>query len=531
MRLFLQVLCVTCGLILTSCTHQPSTPQKEVRLYFQAEPFSLDPRVGGDRRSTTVLRDLFEGLTRIGKEGKPELAVAQSVDISEDQKTYTFHLRQSQWSNGAPVTAYDFAWAWKSAIDPTFSTPFCYAFYALKNAKKAHVNECSIDDIGVKAVDARTLEVTLEHPTPYFLELLANPLFSPLCRSAIKKSPDWAASSSPTYVSNGPFLLKEHALKSHIILERNPSYWNPDCAKAPSISFCIVDDPNTAYSLFQKGELDWYGDPCGIIPLEIMGQIQKDLTKRQAGGLYWLVVCTEKHHLSSPKIRKAIATAINRQEIVQFLQCGEPAFTVLPKWLSMLEQPSFADGDTRAARALFAEGCAEMGIHPSDYPHIVLTHWSEPTTKAIVEIIQHQLQQALPITVDLEATDWATYMRRVPAGDIDIAAAPWTTWIADPMFNLEYLKFKGNGINGTCWQNGNYIDQLNKADASTDPQQRRDHMYHAELMAVNALPLIPLYSLTYQYMKQPCVHGELVSPVGAIDFKWVEKDVSPKGNP
>ena len=120
--------------------------------------------------------------------------------------------------------------------------------------------------------------------------------------------------------------------------------------------------------------------------------------------------------------------------------------------------------------------------------------------------------------------DWGTYMRKVPAGEIDLAMAPWMTWVKDPMFNLEYLKFKKNGINGTCWQNAEYIAELNAADACTNALERRAHMAKAEQIATNELPLIPLYYLTYKYVQNPSVHGVVVSPVGAIELKWIEKN-------
>ena len=523
-RIFLNLFVIGSLFFLIGCTNKPEQ-KKEIRLYFQAEPFSLDPRIGGDRRSITVLRELFEGLTRIGKDGHVELALARSFTLSEDKKTYTFHLRKSKWSNGLDVTAHNFVWAWKSAVDPSFSTPFCYAFFTIKNAKKAHAKECSLDEIGVRAIDDTTLEVTLEHPTPYFLELTANPLYSPLCKSAVENRSNWASSSFPDYVSNGPFVLKEHVFKSQITLEKNPTYWNSDTAKSACLSFNIIEDPHTAYTLFQKGELDWYGDPCGIMPLEIIAELQDSLIKKQTGGLYWLVTCTEKPHLSSPKIRRAIASAINRQEIVQFIQGGEtPAFSVLPASTTMLKEQPFKDGDKDAAQKLFIDGCAEIGINPKTYPKLFITHWSEPTSKAIAQIIQQQIQNALGITVELDGADWGTYMRKVPAGDIDIATAPWITWVEDPMFNLNYLKFKKNGINGTCWQNDEYIRELNEADVSIDPAERSRHMIVAEQIATQELPLIPVYYLMYKYVKQPGVRGEVVSPTGAIELKWLEKD-------
>ncbi len=524
---FLTLLVSLASLLLAASCSSPAESKKSVRLYLQAEPFSLDPRKGGDRRSQVLLRELFEGLTRISQSGRPELAMAQSVTISDDKKVYTFHLRPALWSNGLEVTAHDFVYAWKGALDPAFGSAFCYAFFVIKNAKKAHAEECSPESIGVRAINTMTLEVTLEHPTPYFLELTANPLYSPICKAATKDNPNWASSTFPSYVTNGPFLLKEHAFKSHIMLERNPFYWCTETVKSSGLSFAIIEDSHTAYSLFQKGELDWYGDPCGMMPLETISELQSSLIKTKIGGLYWLVTCTDKPHLASAKIRRAIASAINRQELVHFVNGGEePAFSILPSFMSMLDSPPFRDGDRDEAQKLFAEGCSELGYTPETFPHLAITHWSEPVSRVIAEAIQQQIEQALGIKVDLVGLDWGTYMKKVPSGDMDIATAPWYSWVDDPMFNLDYLKFKKNGINGTCWQNPEYIRQLNAADACTDPVQRTQHMRHAEQIAMRELPLIPLYYIAYKYVKAPNIHGEVISSVGAIELKGLEIEES-----
>jgi len=507
-----------------SCTTAQKA-NKGLRLYLQAEPFSLDPRMGGDRRAQVLLRELFEGLTRIGKDGTPELAMADEASISDDKKTYTFHLRNALWSNGCEVTAHDFVFAWKGALDSALGSSFCHPFFIIKNAKKAYANDCSIDDVGLRAINAKTLEVTLEHPAPYFLELMANPLFSPLCQSAIEGNSNWASSVHPSFVTNGPFILKEHAVKSHFLLERNLLYWNNDRARSPSLSFVIIEDPTTAYSMFQKGEVDWYGDPCGLIPLETIAECQTSLIKKKIGGLYWLVMSTKKPHLASSTIRRAIACAINRKELVQFINGGEePALSILSPFMTMLDEPPFDDGNAKEAQRLFAEGCAELGYTSETYPHLAITHWAEPVSKVIASAIQQQIEHALGITVDLVPLDWATYMKKIPAGDMDVATGARYSWVDDPMFTLDYLKFTMNGMNGTRWHNEEYIHQVYEAEGSTDLLNRKKHMRKAEQIAMQELPLIPLYSIAYKYMKAPHLKGEVISPVGTIELKWLEQE-------
>jgi oligopeptide transport system substrate-binding protein len=192
--------------------------------------------------------------------------------------------------------------------------------------------------------------------------------------------------------------------------------------------------------------------------------------------------------------------------------------------MTMIDTPSFTDGDGKEAQKLFCEGCAELGYTKETYPRLTITHWAEPVSKVIAQAVQQQIEQALGIKVDLLGLDWGTYMKRVPAGEMDLATAPWVSWVEDPMFNLNYLKFKKNGINGTCWQNEEYIRQLDEAEACIDPSERKRHMRQAEQIAAQELPLIPLFYLTYKYIKAPHVHGEVVSPVGAIELKWLEKE-------
>ena len=507
----------------TSCATQKD-PRKKAHLSIQADPYSLDPRIGGDRRSQIILRQLYEGLTRLGKDGHIENALAKRIDISEDQTVYTFHLRPSVWSNKTPLTAHDFEYAWKGALHPSFSSPFTYAFFVIKNAKEAKMEECTLDEVGVRALDDHTLQVTLEHPTPYFLELTANPIFSPLCQETIKKQATWPKVEDGTYVSNGPYLLQEQALKSHLLLQKNETYWNEDCAKLDALQFSIIEDPNTAYALFLQKELDWYGDPCCIIPIDIMRNFPRPLIRKNIGGLFWFVSCTEKPYLASPKIRKALACAVNREELVNFLQGGEvPAYSNLPPFMTMQKEHSFNDNDPQMAQKLFEEGLAESGYTKSTYPGLKITHWSESATKSIAELLQQQIQKALGIKVTLECLDWPTYMKKVPAGEIDIAIASWYSWVTDPMFNLNYLKFRKNGINGTCWEYPPYIEELSAADRCTNAAERTAHMAAAEKIFCENLPLIPLYYLSYRYAKSDNLSGEVVSPVGAFEFKWLEK--------
>jgi oligopeptide transport system substrate-binding protein len=507
-------------------TAKPTGKAKELNLYMQAEITSLDPRIGYDRRAVQINRELFEGLMKIGKDGAIEPAIAKSVTMSGDKTVYTFHLKPAKWSNGLDVTADDFVWTWKSILNHSTSTTGSYALFVIKNAKKALMNECSIDDVGVRAIDPSTLEVTLEHPAPYFPELLVLPIYAPVCRTVVEKNANWAAGVFPEFVSNGPYILKDRKIKSHITLEKSPFYRDIDVVATDKIRFAIVEDPQTAYNMFEEGSLDWYGDTFGSISLEMVYELnrKKQLVKTSSGGIHWLLCQTETPHLASPKIRKAIACAINREEICDtLLQGGEtPAYTMVHHSISLLEKPSF-EYNPVLARQLFEEGMKDLGYTRQTYPPIIITHFSDPTIKAVAEAEQQQLQKNLGIKIELLAVDWGTWLKRFNARDFELIWHIWYTWYQDPTYNLEMVKYKNKGHNNTRWENPEYIRLLDLADTCIDPIVRNSHLRKAEALLMEEFPAIPVFFPTFKYSKRPGVRGEAISAVGQLELKRVEK--------
>ena len=471
-------------LLLVSISHLYSVDS--LRLYLQTKPHSLDPRQTNERRTQIILRELFEGLTRMDKEGKPSLALAKEVDVSSDGLQYTFHLRKSCWSNGKEVTAYDFERTWKSILDPNLASPAAHFLFIIKNAQKAHQGECPLDEVAIQAKEAYTLFVTLENPSPFFLELLSNPVFSPL----------YPKSQDPL-VSNGPFILKEHNFQSHVILERNPLYWG-DRALVERIHFSIVEDPGTAFFLFQKGELDWYGDPFGIIPIDILSKLLSRLQMRTLSGLYWLV-CSQDEDRITPKIRKAITSAVNRDELCRFLNAGEkPCFSIVPD-IFHLSSKKHIDENV-----------------PSDLkidPPLIISHWAERSSKTIAQLLQSQLQASLGIKVELAGYDWHTYLKKLYHGDFDLITAAHNPTTQDPIFYFEY-------INEFFWKEPRFAQLIEKAKSST--ASRGVYLQEAEQALQENLPIIPLYSLCFKYAKTAGLQGEVISPVGTIELKWVE---------
>jgi len=472
-----------------------------------------------------VTRHLFEGLFRIDRHGKYSPALAKTVTTSRDKCLYTFELHHSKWSNGEDVTAYDFEYAWKSILDPSFPSAFSYLFYDIKNAVEAYQKKCSSDDIGIKAIDSYTLQVTLKHPTPFFLELVANPLFSPLPHSYCQKE-NWSQKVFPDYVSNGPFILKKHDLKSQIILEKNPRYWGPSPPHIDTLSFTVIEDPQTAYNMFCVGALDWFGEPCGPIPLNMLNGFDPQvLHKQDTGQCTWLECQIDTPLLSSHSIRKALASAIDRDVICnQFLECAEtPAYSVLPKFLTLLSAPSFKNGDTQEAKLLFEKGLEELGITKKRCPPLTLLYTSDQTPQTMAGLIQTQLNKALGIEIILEECDYHTFLSRIFSNDFELALFNWFSLYRDPMYTLNCFKHKETKMIGPPWEDSIYIEALNKASAAISTKERQQYLKEAEERIVDQLPIIPILYKTHKHLKPNHLHGYALSEIGQMDFTWTEK--------
>lgn len=533
-----QTLLATCTLLIavTSCKGQQEntqptdtkSDQKKVRLYLQSEPISMDPRKAGNRISQIAIRELFEGLMRMDSQGRPAPAVAKSYEVSEDKCTYTFHLRPATWSNGMPVTAYDFEYSWLSNLYPDSPTAYSYAFYCIKNARDARMGEVKIEEVGIKAQDAATLVVTLEHPAPYFIELTSNPLYSPVCKAVVEKNPDWHNDAGPDYVTNGPFVLSQWKHRSELVLAKNERYWDSNAVSVQSLSFPIIEDPLTALNMFETGELDWVGDPFGTLALEAIPRLKecKKLEQRPIGSVSWLEVNVEHPLLRSVKVRQAFAMAINRQELVEhLLQGGErPAFSLLPETLTFMQQPFFKDNASDEARVLFNEGVKELNLTLDNLPEITLCHMSDPREKSIAEAVQQEWQKTFGVKITLSSSDWNAHLKRVASGEFDVAGLTWYTFYHDPIYNLEFLKYATASFNGTHWEHPHYIELLNSSDAAVDEAVRDELLSQAEEFLMSQMPVIPICHNTSKFCKSPKIYGESLSPIGMFELKKVDVD-------
>jgi oligopeptide transport system substrate-binding protein len=495
-----------------------------VNISFLSPVRSLDPRISNEFPSCHVVNMIYEGLMHLDLEGKPTFGVAQSVDISDDQLTYTFHLRECQWSNGDPVTAYDFEYAWKKAVDPRYAQTGAFTFYSIKNVAACLEKKACVDEVGVQALDERTLQVELEHPASYFLSLTTCSTYSPINKRIDQEDPHWSSDVGEHFVCNGPFILKGWKKNVEIYLERNESYWDAKTVQLPGIRVQIIPDANTQFYLYEKGEIDWIGQPFNPLPFDITkDDVVKDkLQKMETLGLNWMFLNTERTPFNNKNIRKAFAYAINRKEITDHVfQLGEvPALGILNSELALHEGPYFDDGNVEKAREYFERGLKEMGMTKEEISPITFSQRSSIFTLRITQALQQQLKEALGIQLEIEQADFPVHFNKLAKGDFLIGEIGWNSWLRDPIYMLDTFRKRSFATNMSRWEDERYKEYLDKSDHEIDPFKRKQYLQQAEELLMEEMPVIPLCFNTLSFMKNPKLKDVYVSPLKEVDFRY-----------
>jgi oligopeptide transport system substrate-binding protein len=500
------------------------TEPKVFRTNIASEPRTTDPGLASDNISGAIAQSTFDGLTRNGEDDKPHEAVAEKIDVSEDGLTYTFHLRDSKWSNGDPVTAHDFEFAWKRALDPKTASEYAYQLYYIKNGEAYNSGKAKAEDVGVKALDDKTLEVKLENPTPFFLELTSFYTYMPVNKKVVEANPNWAMEAS-THVGNGPFKMQSWEHKSKIVLVKNENYWDKDSVKIDKIEINMIEDENTALSMFENGELDWVGAPFTSLPTDSIPALKEagKLNTKAVATVYWYKFNTERAPFNNAKIRKAFAYAIDRKAIVEnILQAGQiPATSTLPPSMAVNPNGYFKDHDVETAKKLLAEGMKELGI--TKLPPVTISFNTSEGHKKIAEAIQDQWKQALGAEVKLENQEFKVYQETLNTGKYQVGRMGWVADFNDPVNILEVFRDKDGGNNDTRWENATYKKLLLQSAKERDPEKRKQLFAEAEAILMDEMPVIPIYFYTNSWLQGDNVaKGIHLDGLGNGDMKWIE---------
>ena len=498
--------------------------QEILHIPFSSPIRSLDPRISIDYPTVHALRAIFEGLMRLGQNGELVPGVATSYTISEDQKTYTFYLRDSLWSNGDPVTAHDFEYAWKKAITPEYAQPGAFTFYPILNAASCLQGKTSIDNVGIRALSNNVLTVQLEHPAPYFLYLTSCSSYSPINMKVDIENENWG-SFPDKVVSNGPFSLSEWNKNSHLFLTKNSLYWDKNQVRLNGIKIFFIEDEITQFYMFEKEDLHWVGAPMTTLSRDIIKNTNinnSQLNRVSSVGLNWFFINTQKFPLSNKYLRKALAVSINRKEIVDhLLQTGEkPATEILGSSLQLQDRPIFEDGNVALAKNYLIKALNEMGIAKEDLPKIKINCRKGADVLRYVQVIQDQWYRSLGLQVEIQQVEWGTHLRDLKEGHFQIGEMGWVSWINDPIYMLQTFRNRSLNVNYSHWENPVYTNYLDQSDYEVDIKKRKEILKKAEQLLMEEMVVIPIFFNVSHFLKNKNLHGVYVSPLKEVDFKF-----------
>ncbi|MFC5649061.1 ABC transporter substrate-binding protein [Paenibacillus solisilvae] len=535
MLVLVSLMLVITGLLSACGSKNGGSGDQTFRMNITTEPPTLDVAQAQDQTSFTVLTGLYEGLTRMDKDGNIVPGVAEKWEVSEDGKKFTFHLnKNAKWSNGDPVTAHDFEYSWKRTLDPDLNppAPYAYQLYYIKNAQNYNIKADNPDHIsdpnqlGVKATDDYTLEVELENPTPYFLNITAFFTAYPVHKSA-KDNPNWAAEAKD-YISNGPFKLASWKHGDTIEMVPNENYDKKDEIKLKSVKFVMLKDPNTELNSYKTGQLDWTGTPTGSIPSEQLAKAITDknpeLNIKGIASTYYYNFNNTKKPFNNAKVRKALSMAINRQAIVdKVTKAGQqPAYGFVSTGIHGVKgefreevKDDYFKEDVAEAKKLLAEGLAEEGL--SSMPEFSLS-FNEGLHKNIAEAIADMWKTNLGITAKLELQEWKVFLKNRQSLNYDVARAGWGADYNDPMTFIDMFTSKG-GNNDIGFKNADYDALVKEAYSTNDQQKRVDAMAKAEKILIgdnNAI--MPIYYYTSNQLVKPYVKNYVVDYSGNLDY-------------
>ncbi|MDE3046319.1 MAG: peptide ABC transporter substrate-binding protein [Verrucomicrobiota bacterium] len=490
--------------LIASCGRPPAPPPDTLRISFSVYPATWDPRKSGDFVSSTMVCLLYEGLTRCLPDGGVEPGIAERVEVSTDQKLYTFHLREAFWSDGAPVTAHDFERSWKQACDPAFPSLCAYLFYPILNAEAARMGQKSSNEIGVRALDDQTLQVALERPTPYFLSLTAFPSFLP-------------AHPDEENIGNGPYCIERVVPQAEIDLRKSPMFWNRDQIHLERIQISIVPDENTALQMFERGELDWLGGALSPLPTDAFPSLEGKIQYFPMAASTFCTFNTTSGPFQNEHFRKAFSLAIDRIEIAEKILPAHqtPAVRCIP--------PALLGGENRSIISPFNPELAReelrKGLEEAELGPITLCFRSGGIDRTLAQAIQRQWKEVLGIEVTLRQTDFKTHKELLHQRHYQVALASWISQHNDLINILERFKSAANAKNYPGWEDDRFRALIEAAENSPSNVERTALLAQAEERLLDSMPIAPIYHWSNPTLCSPRVKNMHTTPSGGVLFE------------
>ncbi|HFJ9467670.1 peptide ABC transporter substrate-binding protein [Bacillus paranthracis] len=515
----LMVMALVTSLLLTACNNKENKSDKEAKkqvlnVTVSEEIPSLDTAKTMDGTSAHVMQNIFEGLYVLDDQDQPIPAVAKSFKRSEDGKKYTFDLRKdAKWSNGDSVTANDFMFAWKRAINPETASQYAYMLFYVKNAKEINKGTVPLAELGVKVINDYKLEVELEQPIPYFLQLLALPIYLPQHESFLKEQGKNYALEPSNLIYNGPFVLEKWKHEQEFQLKKNATYWDEKKVKLDEINFQIVKDTMTAVNLYEAGNLDRVPINSQFVD-KYKGD--KELHMSSEPAIAMLRFNEKNSALANKKVRQAISFALNKEDFVaHFINNGaKPATGLVP--VGHINEETGKDFreengnlslyDVQSAKKNWEEAKKELGVEQVNFEFLT---FEQDNAKRMAEYIKGDLEKNLQgLTIQIKQQPFKQKLQLEQTGDYDITMANWGPDYKDPISYLE-LFTTGNQNNKMNYSNRHYDELIKKAksDLVLDQKKRWEALQEAERILLGDAAVAPLYQMGSAYVQKDYVRG------------------------
>lgn len=492
------------------------------------EPTSLNTLLATYAYDFTPINAMIECLYRDDENDVPQPAGAETVDISDDKLVYTFHLREdATWSNGDPVVATDYEFAWQQALNPEVASDYAYMLYFIHNAEPYFNGEVEWSEVGVKVIDDYTLEVTLDNPLPYATDLFAFPTLAPINQKFYEEvGADKYATDAEYFCCNGMYELTEWSHNSQIVFQKREDYWNADAVGPDEIVYKIITDSQAGLNSYLSREIDYTDLDSG----EVVQQAEAagfEVGVKPARSSYYLIVNTEDEFMSNQNLRLALAYSIDKQALVDtvYQNDNQPMTSFTPPAIMGANDSSFQEalvaergemypgsGDLEKAQEYLQAALEELGC-TVDELNLSIDCADDSLRRNCATFLQEQWRQNLGIeniTVNSMQTKQVSANRQ--SGDYCMSLGGWSPDYNDAINFLDLWVTDG-GNNDSFWSNEEYDNLIAQATAEADEEVRQQYLFDAEEILAAEMPIIPLYwqCQNYSYNKDKIVDGAIIT--------------------
>jgi len=507
--------------------------------YINMEPTSLNTLLATYAADFNVLNSLYETLLELDDNDVAQPAAAETYEVSEDGLVYTFHLREDGvWSNGDPVTAQDFVFAWQKALDPEVASDYAYMLFFIHNAEAYLAGEVSWDEVGVEAPDDSTIIVTLDDPLPYAPYLFTFKTMAPINQKFYEEvGADVYGTDADKLCTNGAYTIEEWSHNSYVKVKKNPNFHDADSITVEEITYNIVTNANSAVNSFLSGELDFVTMSTG----ELIDQVENagyEVVNQEASSAFYMYVNCNNEYMSNVNLRRALALSFDKQAMIDavYKNGNLPMTSFTPPAIMGANESSFqaalqeelgdlapATGDVEAAKGYFETALSELGITAEDLNgKLSIDVSDDPTAQAQAAFYQEQWRQNLGIEVTINPMQATQINSNRQNGNFVMSISGWSPDYNDPMTFLDLWVTDG-GNNDTGWSNAEYDQLIADATVETDENARQEMFYKCEQILFDEYPIIPCYwrADSYALNRDRVVSGERITAF-QTKFFWAD---------